>query len=168
MDPETPVEEAHMDEGQELIVCGACAHPNLPFRNHCRRCGARLTGSANLVPGADLFEWTSTDGAARTHKSTSSRALGGFVIALLAVPFIAAVASWSAPLAMALVAAAVLPLAWGIGRGIAGTAPPQRNAVPQAPETFTCSACGGEVAAHDDICPHCGEVLYESADAEDV
>ena len=56
-----PFEENWVEDGEpELIVCPQCAHPNLAFRNHCRKCGGRLVGTANLIPGVDLIEWSPT------------------------------------------------------------------------------------------------------------
>ncbi|MBN2311216.1 MAG: hypothetical protein JXR94_19720 [Candidatus Hydrogenedentes bacterium] len=147
-----------------LITCPQCGHPNLEFRNHCRRCGGRLRGSANLIPGADLVEWTATDGRARFGLKRPP----GPVLAVLVALFAIVGAALFAPASMRLIAAVALVSAFGllgysllINRDLSragvsdegdGTATPERQ----------CPGCGASICAIDDICPVCGEIVGEA------
>lgn len=146
--------------GPALVTCGLCGHPNLAFRNHCRRCGATLTGATNLLPGVDLIEWTATDGPDRRDKEMGTGVVLLFLVVCVAVPVAGLVAAQMrspvagfALLLVAVMVAGSLLLRRGERPGHEDDAPAPAEPAPQ------CHACGAEIARCDDICPECGALV---------
>lgn len=155
--PQEPIEEDWVEDGEpELIVCPQCAHPNLAFRTHCRKCGGRLVGTANLIPGAELIEWSPTDGpAGQRHATAPLRVLVmlagviGFVLTGYAVQ-----SGSSVGLVMGIAPLIAAALIYSRIRGIEAQQADEDDAPPEnAPE---CPECGEPVYGYDDICAACG------------
>jgi len=165
-------EDPPPDEGPALVTCPECVHPNLAFRNHCRRCGARLQNSANLIPGADFLEWTATDGPTRRATRLRSKAVSLVIAACLALP-LAAVASRAVPwevVTVILVAGFVALCYWMLtARDFSGLGDDSETAAPHTDEADSggsCRACGARVSEVDDICPECGVVVASDVDEQ--
>ena len=89
MDTDDHEQDPALEHQATLITCSQCGHPNLEFRNHCRRCGRQLVGSANLVWYADMMDWTATDGPSRG----GLRRVPPKILSFMALVFIASFAS---------------------------------------------------------------------------
>jgi uncharacterized OB-fold protein len=152
-------DDALEDEDFDVVACGQCGHPNLAFRNHCRRCGLRLQDSANLVPGADLIEWTSTDGRSRREKSTPLQELLVLVVLLALLPF-AAVLEWLIAVLLAGVVAVIAWHLWSRGRDAPAESEDTQD-IDEDPLFESCPECGSPVQAVDDICAECGAIVAD-------
>lgn len=158
----------------DVVTCPHCGHPNLEIRSHCRRCGARLLGSANLVPGVELLEWAATDGASRRHPQGLPPRMLLLVAAAVFVPLLIArfrFAIYAHPVPAAAVAGLAVGLAIIYGRSrrkcldVAASASdaPEAEAARGADEGFApgppCPDCGAPTSAIDDVCVECGAVV---------
>lgn len=147
------------DDSPEIIVCPQCGHPNAAFRTHCRRCGGRVQGPVNLIPGVEFVEWAPTDKPAPAGPARQSSS-GLFAIAAIVMAG-GAVLGWlcNAPgagsilvaLGITLMLLALVPRR-DLVPGGAGT---EAEPVPSHTDE-TCPECGGVLSDVDDICPHCG------------
>ncbi len=159
----------------DVVTCPHCGHPNLEIRSHCRRCGARLLGSANLVPGVELLEWAATDGASRRHTRGLPLRMLLLVAAAVFAPLLTARFRFVI-LAHPVPAAAVAGLAVGLaiiharsGRKRLEEAAASALDAPEAedargaddgfPPGPPCPDCGAPTSAIDDICMECGAVV---------
>lgn len=157
----------------DVVTCPHCGHPNLEIRSHCRRCGARLLGSANLVPGVELLEWAATDGASRRHTQGLPPRMLLLVAAAVFVPLLIARFRF-AILAHPVPAAAIAGLAVGLaiiyGRSrrrsldeaaasASDGSEDARGADDGFPPGPPCPDCGAPTSAIDDICVECGAVV---------
>lgn len=151
--PAAPEEDA-----LDVILCPQCGHPNLEFRNHCRRCGGPLSGSANLIPGAHFFEWTATDAARRAAPENAKRRLGEVTILIFAFAAVSLALPRYAGYVMA--AAAVLLLLLAVHavtrRSVPGEA---AGPEPHQEQAGHCPECGGILYDVDDLCRECGALV---------
>ena len=158
-------EQPNENEGNDgLIVCGGCAHPNLAFRAHCRRCGASLMGSGNLIPGVELVEWTKTDGPERRGPRRSTSVLGLTVLAAcvllpaLAVSLRSLVSGWVSVLII--VGGWAVVFCWLVKESRARRAGPEDEGDgAEAGEGPVCPRCHAVTMACDDVCSVCGEIV---------
>lgn len=162
---EPPEEHWAEDDEPELIVCPQCAHPNLAFRTHCRKCGGRLIGTANLIPGAELVEWSPTDGPASARHATAPLRVLVMLAGVIGFIFTgyAVQSGSSVGLVMGL---APLIAAVVIYARIRSIEAQQTAADDQPPENApACPECGEPVFDYDDICPACGAWTAEAPDS---
>jgi hypothetical protein len=165
MHDDEPLDDLHAEESEEstgpaLVTCAICGHPNLAFRNHCRRCGTTLVGATNLLPGIDRIEWTPTDGPERRDKQMSQRFMLLFLVVCVAVPVGGLVAaqmrSPAAGVALLLVAV-MFAGTWLLRSRPEGTSRDEDTGAREEPPR--CHACGEETDACDDICAGCGALV---------
>jgi hypothetical protein len=146
------------DGEPELIVCPQCAHPNLIFRTHCRKCGGRLIGTANLIPGAELIEWSPTDGPPTSRHATAP--LRVLVMLAGAIGFVltgyAIQTESSVGLIMALAPVIAAVLIYRQIRNIEAQRMDDDDAPPE--DSPACPECGEPVYDYDDICAACGSL----------
>ena len=153
--------EGEMDH----IACPRCAHINLAFRSHCRRCGAGLQASSGVMPFLELVEWSPTDGPEQRERARPRLTfLLAIAVALLAPLILIGIVGLlsSSGLSMALVT--FLPAAILIGvislalsrRGPPSEQPEEEEAVSQE---RLCPSCGEIVLPCDDVCAACGAVV---------
>ncbi len=146
-------------EPPTLITCSVCAHPNLEFRNHCRRCGGRLGGSANLIPGADFVEWTATDGE---RPFGSRRPRVGVLAALLVLLTLVATAMFfpTRPLVPALAILIILVL---LGVAVLRAQRTRYDLTAEEPSEDLakgiCPNCESDILEIDDVCSECGAIV---------
>jgi hypothetical protein len=162
-DSRDPVEDDWTaDDEPELIVCPQCAHPNLAFRTHCRRCSGRLTGATNLIPGAELIEWSPTDGSRSPSVAIAPLRVLMMMAALFGLMFTAyAIQVRSVPgifigvtplIAAALIEARIRAMQ---------SAEPEAEVEATEP-SLQCPECGEGVEPFDDVCLACGAILVEA------
>ena len=155
-------EEEALDYEDGLVTCVSCGHPNLAFRNHCRRCGDRLHSTSNLIPGVNLVEWTSTDGPRRQMVRQGMPHVLSWLLGITSLPLLWIGIITGSPVFLLL--SGIL-----IGMAVLSLSRSRRAAEElkaSAPEDagFPCPHCGGPLAEWDDICPLCGEVVTGDAD----
>lgn len=157
----------------DVVTCAQCGHPNLEVRSHCRRCGVRLLGSANLVPGVELLEWAPTDGANRRHARGLPPRMLAFVIGVLLLPVVLLrfrevihQHPFASALAAAFVVVGLVLLAWSRrrlpepgGSDAEDETPPATHATGNFPLGEPCPECGARTFAIDDVCVECGAVV---------
>ncbi len=159
-------------ESDELVIvmCCRCGHPNLEFRNHCRRCGAPLRGSSNLIPGVELFEWTATDGPHRQYRPAAS----GWPLLMLIAACFAILSFLLAGMPNAAFLAVPCVLVVGIiywvhrrKNNLEDSDEMENAEEPVSPDTGDCcAACGAAIESIDDICAACGAVV--ASDIQDA
>jgi len=165
--------EAPPDVEVDVVTCPHCGHPNLEIRSHCRRCGARLLGSANLVPGVELLEWAATDGASRRATQGLPPRMLLLVAAAVFVPLLIErfrFAVYAHPFPAAAIAGLAVGLAliygWSRRKRLDEAAAPESDLPEDAPDADDgfpagppCPECGAPTSAIDDICVECGAVV---------
>jgi len=142
-----------------LVTCPVCAHVHLEFRNHCRRCGGRLHGSANLIPGVDLVEWTATDGE---RPGGSRRPRTGVLVMLLVLFALVAVGLFFPTLRL-VPTLAVLVFLILLGAAVLRAQRTRQPSIAEEPqeglEKGVCPNCESDISEIDDLCPHCGAIV---------
>lgn len=160
MQPNSPRDDSAVrHEPPRLVTCPVCAHPNLEFRNHCRRCGGRLHGSANLIPGVDFVEWTATDGE---RPFGSRRPRIGVPVTLL-ILFVLVAAGMFFPLRPLMPALAILIILVLLGVSVFRARGTRQASIAEEPpegiEKGLCPNCESDISEIDDVCPKCGAIV---------
>jgi len=161
-DPVPPEDDWNDDSDADLIICPQCAHPNLAFRTHCRKCGGRLVGAANLIPGAELVEWSPTDGPASARRAVAPlrvlvmlAGVMGFVLTSYGLQ-----AGSTALLVMGIAPLILAGIIYSRIRTIEAHTSESDETVPEG--DAVCPECGSPVLDYDDICPACGALTAEN------
>lgn len=156
-DSHEPNDEPWTEDGEaELIVCPQCAHPNLIFRTHCRKCGGRLVGTANLIPGADLIEWSPTDGPPSHRPAIAPLRVLVMLAGIIGVVFVGYAVQTRSPagLLLGLVPLVAAFVIYTRIRDLEAEQADEDDAPPA--DSPACPECGAPVYDYDDICSSCG------------
>ena len=165
-------EENEGIEDTGIVSCPRCAHMNLEFRGHCRRCGATLSASSGVMPFLELVEWSPTDGPEQRERTRPRirfllvMALAVLAPLLLAGLVIIAATSGVATAVIAFVPPLILIGVMGLALRQARQIPPEEEADENGSEhsggaVWLCPECGESVRSYDDICPACGAIVAE-------
>ena len=152
------------DDGPELIVCPQCAHPNLAVRTHCRRCSGRLSGTSNLIPGAELVEWSPTDGTRAPSVAIAPLRVLMMMAALFGLIFTAYAIQERSATALFFGLAPLIGAAIIESRIRAIQSLKLDTGSDESNPAIPCPECGEGVEAFDDVCHACGAVLVEQLD----